>query len=749
MANKRQCTKSMKNTTRFRRGAILFAAQPAWTARTPVDSLKQQIQSDYRRILDARGFRPRHGQRRMIAEIFNTLAEQGEEGKGPVCVVEAGTGTGKTLAYLLAGLPLAMERNLKLVVATVTVSLQEQLVNKDIPQILEDADLQFDYALAKGRGRYLCRLKLENLLRGDDSRAALRDLFAEDVAADYGSDPQLWEEMRQELETNNWQGDRDDWKGPLAQDRWQPLTVRRGECLGSRCRLFSKCCFYNARRDLDQADCIVANQDLVLTDLALGGGVVLPAPEESIYIFDEAHHLPEKSNRHFAHSIRVRAEADWLERCETIVGRMTDQHVLEPEAVKELKELLPELRNRLQMAWLLLKDLKQPDGDSYRDRMTQTFELGEAPEELRDLAAPLANLFGQLESRLDRVRERLREISAEDGEESTGDDSAAAETWFPVAGNLHERAMANRALWDSYAAGNEAGKAPWARWLSFDKNDDDADVGISSSPVLAADNLQQSLWRRCAGAVLTSATLSALGEFSMLQMRAGLPGHARFLSIPSPFPFAEAASLEVPEMRCEPKETQRHTDCIIRSLPHLLDPEGASLMLFSSRVQMHDVLAALPEEWRKRIFCQDDYQKFELLRKHRARVDKGKGSVIFGLASFAEGVDLPGEYCTHVLIAKIPFPVPSDPVERTLADWFDKEQGNSFMQLSLPQGAFRLKQACGRLLRNENDSGRITLFDERIVRKFYGKGLLESLPPFRREFLQQDISLPERADSQD
>ncbi|MXX07528.1 MAG: ATP-dependent DNA helicase DinG [Gammaproteobacteria bacterium] len=735
--------------------AVLYFSQLSQPGRrTAVDSLKKQIQSDYRRILDARGFRPRQGQRRMIAEIFNTLAEQGEEGKGPVCVVEAGTGTGKTLAYLLAGLPLAMERGLKLVVATVTVALQEQLVNKDIPQVLEDSELQFHYALAKGRGRYLCRLNLENLLRGDDSRAALRDLFDEDAPADYGKDPQLWEEMRRELEAGRWKGDRDDWKEPLAQDRWQPLTVRRGECLGSRCRLFGKCCFYDARRDLDQADCIVANQDLVLTDLALGGGAVLPAPEECIYVFDEAHHLPEKSNRHFAHSIRVRAEADWLERCETIVRRMSEQQVLEPGAVKELNTLLPELRSRLQMAWLLLQDIRQPDGDSYRDRVTQTFELGKAPPELCDLADPLAKLFGQLEDRLDRVRADLRERSGDEGEESGGDGDAyvetgAAESWFPIAGNLYDRAMANRALWDSYAAGNEAGAAPRARWLSFDKDDGEADISISSSPVLAAENLRESLWQRCAGAVLTSATLSALGEFSMLNMRAGLPEHAAYLSIPSPFPFAEAASLEVPRMGCEPRETQRHTDCIIRSLPPLLDPKAGSLMLFSSRVQMHDVLAALPEEWRKRVLCQDDHQKFELLRRHCARIDKGKGSVIFGLASFAEGIDLPGNYCTHVLIAKIPFPVPSDPVERTLADWFDKEQGNSFMKLSLPQAAFRLKQACGRLLRNETDSGRITLFDERIARKFYGKGLLESLPPFRREMLQDDISLPERADAQD
>ncbi len=708
-----------------------------------MDSLKQQIQSEYRRILAARNFRPRSGQRRMIAEIFNTLSRQGEEGGGAICVVEAGTGTGKTLAYLLGALPLAMESERKLIVATATISLQEQLVHKDIPQLLESSDLRFHFALAKGRGRYLCRLKLENLLHGDDSRAALRDLFAENPPDAASADLELWEEMRRELENGHWRGDRDEWREPLANDRWFPLAAQRGECSGPRCRLYRKCCFYNARFDLDKADCIVANQDLVLTDLALGGGVVLPAPEKSIYVFDEAHHLPEKSNRHFAHSIRVKAESAWLERSEKILGKMRDQQVLENHDVEELKKLLAELGNRLRMAYLLLRELRRSEGDSYRDRITQSFPRGEAPGELRELAGGLAALFGELENGLDRLREHFRQQLEDEGDT----DAEKAETWFPAVGRLLDRAMTNRALWESYACADESGKAPRARWLGFDREREnaEADIGISSSPVLAADNLEKNLWQRCAGAVLTSATLSALGEFAMLRMRAGLPEHTSFLSIPSPFPFAEAASLEVPKMGCEPSEQQRHTDCIIRSLPRMLDADGGALVLFSSRMQMREVLDGLPEEWRRRVLCQDDHQKYDLLRRHRKRIDKGRASVIFGLASFAEGVDLPGKYLDHVVIAKIPFSVPTDPVEATLAQWFESEQRNPFMELSLPQAVFRLKQACGRLLRSETDRGRITLFDERLVRKFYGKRILDSLPPYRRELLQRDVSLQEPA----
>jgi ATP-dependent DNA helicase DinG len=139
------------------------------------------------------------------------------------------------------------------------------------------------------------------------------------------------------------------------------------------------------------------------------------------------------------------------------------------------------------------------------------------------------------------------------------------------------------------------------------------------------------------------------------------------------------------------------------------------------------------------VLCQDDYQKAQLLKFHKQRVDKGQGSVIFGLASFAEGVDLPGKYCSHVLIAKIPFAVPNDPIEATLSQWIEARGENPFMTLAVPEAAFRLVQACGRLLRNETDTGRITIFDERLVNKFYGKTILDSLPPYRREIFQQEF----------
>jgi ATP-dependent DNA helicase DinG len=165
----------------------------------------------------------------------------------------------------------------------------------------------------------------------------------------------------------------------------------------------------------------------------------------------------------------------------------------------------------------------------------------------------------------------------------------------------------------------------------------------------------------------------------------------------------------------------------------MLKQERGALVLFSSRRQMGDVLFGLPPAFRKQVLSQDDYGKQELLRLHRELVDAGKNSIIFGLASLAEGIDLPGDYCTHVVIAKIPFPVPNDPVDATLGEWVKAQGRNPFNEISVPEAALRLIQASGRLLRKESDTGTITILDERLLTRGYGRAILDSLPPYERE----------------
>jgi ATP-dependent DNA helicase DinG len=405
---------------------------------------------------------------------------------------------------------------------------------------------------------------------------------------------------------------------------------------------------------------------------------------------------------------------------------------------ESLSRIISSTREQLDQSWLLLEQTVESldNVDSYENRAQHAFKLGVVPPEIQALASNLGTLFTRISAGMQDIAEDLKEAMEESADPHQ---KGLAEQWFPVIGTSCKRAEGNQQLWLSYAAPDPPGKAPYARWLTMSENDSSTDISLSSSPVLAADNLQQRLWQSCAGAVLTSATLSALGQFSMLKLRAGLPEHTHYLSIPSPFDFAAAGRLVVPRMNCEPSDTEKHTEVIAKALPQLLDKKAAALMLFSSRRQMIDVLQRLPAAWRDLVLCQDDYQKAQLLKYHRQRVDKGQGSIIFGLASFAEGVDLPGAYCTHVLIAKIPFAVPNDPIEMTLSEWIEQQGMNAFMTLAVPDAAFRLLQASGRLLRSETDSGQITLFDERIAKRRYGKAILESMPPYKREIFEEEI----------
>ena len=618
------------------------------------DDVKDSIQSAYRQLLESRELTPRYGQRLMIAEIAKTLSSLADEDSSPpICVVEAGTGTGKTLAYVLAVISLAKALDLKVVIATATVALQEQVVHKDLPEILAGSDLSFSYSLAKGRGRYLCLAKLDMLLRGNDSMQAMMDLYGEELDDPAGGDQALYEKMLDQLSMGNWKGDRDDWESSISDDDWRPVTVDNAQCMGPKCSHFRNCCFYQARDSMDKADCIVSNHDLVLSDLALGGGIILPEPEKCIYIFDEAHHLPHKSNNHFSAFTRLKATSSWLERTETITLRLQKDDFIDGTTQKSLHKLLLNIREQLDHAWLVLEQILESlnQADSYDNRIQHAFELGVVPEQVQSLAANLANLFARLAAAFQSTADDLKEAMEDGGDVKR---RQLAEQWFPLIGSQQKRAESNLGLWLSYAAVDPQGKAPLARWLSYTANENFTDIGLSSSPVLAADNLQQRLWDNCAGAVLTSATLSSLGNFDMLKMRAGLPEHTHYLSILSPFDFANSASLVIPKMHCDPSDSEKHTDFIVKAIPRLVDETGASLMLFSSRRQMQDVMQLLPPAWRDLVLCQDDFQKSQLVKYHRQRIDKGEGSIIFGLASFAEGVDLPGKYCTQCAYCQDP-----------------------------------------------------------------------------------------------
>src|SRR5690606_6627427 len=213
----------------------------------------------------------------------------------------------------------------------------------------------------------------------------------------------------------------------------------------------------------------------------------------------------------------------------------------------------------------------------------------------------------------------------------------------------------------------------------------------------------------------------------------GLAAEVTSLGIASPFDYPNIATFTVPPMTADPRDFQAHSEEVAERLPELLAQEVSALVLFTSWRQLNEVRRRLPESLAGRLLFQGDAAKQALLDTHRQAVERGERSVLVGLASFAEGLDLPDDYCRHVVIVKLPFAVPEDPLDQAMAEWAERQGRNPFFEISVPDAALRLVQACGRLIRHEGDYGRITLLDRRILTARYGRALLDSLPPYRME----------------
>ena len=402
--------------------------------------------------------------------------------------------------------------------------------------------------------------------------------------------------------------------------------------------------------------------------------------------------------------------------------------------IEQVPEMARELRTQQQFMFSAceqLADFTASEDMQGRERPQHRFVGGLVPEHLRELGIELKKGFSRLTDVFTRLTELLKE--AMDGEGAVGIASHQAEEWYPLFGSLLARAQGNWELWTAFTTEDPEDSPPMARWLTLADSGAAFDIEVNASPILAAETLRRNLWNVAYGALVTSATLTALNSFDRYRMRAGLPRAAVTAVVPSPFHHADAGVLRVPDLKADPRDAAAHTAAIVRELAGLVEGSRGTLVLFSSRKQMQDVFDGVDRDWRKRVFIQGNLSKQETLNKHKARVDSGEESVLFGLASFAEGVDLPGAYCEHVVIAKIPFAVPDDPVEAALAEWIEARGGNPFMEIAVPDASLRLVQACGRLLRTEEDRGIITLLDRRVVTQRYGKAILNALPPFRRE----------------
>ena len=705
------------------------------------------------------GLRDRPGQRLMAERVAHTfshadLGKPDDEGAVPtraIAVIQAGTGVGKSLAYCAPAIAVALARGTRVLISTATVALQEQLVNKDLPALAAQMPQPFKFALAKGRGRYVCKLKLERLAGTGEAYGEDDDLFPEEAAArprhETEARMQFYASMAQALAQGGWDGDRDTLDVPPEPEVWSPVAAETHSCTGKHCPLFGSCTYFDKRKELVGAQVIVANHDLLLSSL---GARVLPELDNSLLVLDEAHHLPATALDQFACSMDL-SRLTWIDRLASHGLRIGQ--LVEVSEVADIPRHAAQLRQGLQDLARLVMDVygealrnpppawgqartRAPDA---RNPVRVRVPGGALPEAL---TAPLANLAHHAAGFLECLRAISKALKAEMRDKP--DEARRLSTLYAQIGMLAPRL---EAVYDSTQLllqdtplpeeGAEATDAPRtipnAKWFTLEMDGELIALKAHASPILPGATLRRHLWSAVRGAVLTSATLTSCGSFDFFLRESGLHGDeaASTLEVHSPFDYAAQGTLVAAETRADPKDAAHFTAEMVDAL--MLDlalVDYGALVLFTSREQLRQAVDALPTDMRALVLVQTALPRTQLLARHRERVAQGQPSIIFGMQSFGEGLDLPGRLCESVFITKLPFAPPDDPVGETRAEWLRAVGRDPFSELVVPATAMRLAQWAGRAIRTEEDQAHVYCYDRRLTRTHYGQRLLKGLPPF-------------------
>ena len=621
------------------------------------------------------GYRSRPQQLEFAQAVLRAIETKG------ALIAEAGTGTGKTFAYLVPAL-LAGGR---VIVSTGTKTLQDQLFQRDLPRVRAALGVPVDVALLKGRANYVCLHHLEAAKEVGRFGAKEEVAHLHKIAS---------------FARRTMSGDRGECADvPETSGAWAQATSTRENCLGSGCGHYANCFVMKARKRASEADVIVVNHHLFFADVALrDGGAADLLPEANTVIFDEAHHLPDLARLFFGESLSTTS----------IVELARDTRTAEAQHARESSEL-GDAADDVERA---ARDVRLALGNaSGRTALTQLKGRKEFDASLDDLATALEALVEKLAAQEERAEE-IRNCRAR-AEEFLGRVTLWREADArPKEDAYGEPTGADVVRWiESYASSAQLYVTP-------------LDVGrIFGERMKAGDRA----W------IFTSATLSVNGDFSHYEREMGLSGSAATHSWASPFDFERQALLYVPQGLPEPN-SEGYADAVIEAAwPVVRASAGHAFLLFTSLRAMdraHEKLAKKLEadglEWP--LLLQGRGSKNELLERFR----RSPNAILVGSQSFWEGVDVKGEQLSVVVIDRLPFNPPDDPVLAACIERINRSGGNAFMDYQLPRAVITLKQGAGRLIRDEADRGALMICDPRLVDKPYGRKIWRALPPFKR-----------------
>lgn len=612
------------------------------------------------------GYEYRSGQLQLAAAVMRSLSEAGPGGTPGLLAAEAGTGIGKTLAYLV---PAALSGR-RVVVSTNTLNLQDQILEKEIPFIKKYIVQDLTALCVKGRQNYLCLYRWHQVAAVPQKKffglggevAAIGDWLAKTATGD-----------RAELE----------WLTDDSQ-LWGAISSTTSQCLGSDCPDWSSCFVTRLRREAARCRLLIVNHHLFFSDLALrrfGNAEVLPRYEA--VIFDEAHHIEEVATRYFGISVSHYQLLDLARDIEALAT--ADLPVSAREKTVQLARALATEADRLATM------LAGPTG---------RFDLAAIVEKLPGWRAELAEIdarFNSLAGQLDSLM-------------------VTGETWSGLLGRCKELQMGLDKITGPEVDGS------LIYWLERRERT----VVLSASPIQIASELQEHLYGQVQAAVFTSATLTTGSKFDFFLERVGLPSQTETLALPTPFDYKRQTLLFVPERNFPAPGTPQFASAAPPMIKRLvLASNGRALVLFTSLTAMRDAYEYLQDELPFPILMQGTAPRAALLDKFCGDIH----SVLLAVASFWEGVDVPGEALSCVIIDKLPFEVPSDPVVKSRVERVREEGGNPFFDYQVPRAILALRQGVGRLMRSASDRGVLAILDTRLFGKSYGRTFLDSLPP--------------------
>jgi ATP-dependent DNA helicase DinG len=496
------------------------------------------------------------------------------------------------------------------------------------------------------------------------------------------------------------------------------VAAERHTCTARHCPRFRDCSYYNARTLLAQAQVIVANHDLVLASLGMNA---LPELNKCLLVFDEGHHLPAVALDQFSSAMDLTG-LRWLDKLPRVLLDVADK--MGYSVAQDVSTLASQLKTAMLDAGRIAMDLLRVVDTGYD--LVQRFKDGQLPGSLLDPMSLIQGHARGLSEVLEALGSELKARAKEDPTQAA-DCAVLYAKLGPMAPKLNSVVTTSTMLLTHDAQ-------PMAKWLKSDTSSGLVSLSVHACPIVPGELLQRHLWSQVRGAVITSASLTSCGTFDYFLAEAGLTDlhQVSTLAVASPFDYQKQGQLLVVETLADPRHVESYTrEMVAALLADLREVTHGALVLFTSRVQMRAAVDALDAALLGVVLVQGQMSRSKLLGTHTARIESGTPSVVFGMQSFGEGLDLPGLLCETVFIAKLPFASPSDPVEEARAEWLKREGRDPFTELVVPATGIRLLQWTGRAIRTETDQARVVCYDKRLLSMAFGRRMLQGLPPYQ------------------